>query len=145
MRGGFIDYRLFRGGLNGSDADDWFLRSDFNGDNGNGGNGEITPPDELPPEALPEDLPTTLPPGVYPIIGPEIATYGAVQPTAPAAWIATLGTCMSVLVTRLRQEIRKAAAETGPVLLEAAPSAGRSTTTIAPSPIRAPTAIWAAF
>lgn len=92
VRGGFIDYRLFRGGLNGSDADDWFLRSDFNGDNGNGGNGPITPPDELPPEALPEDLPTTLPPGVYPIIGPEIATYGAVQPTARQLGLATLGT-----------------------------------------------------
>ena len=92
VRGGFIDYRLFRGGLNGSDADDWFLRSDFNGDNGNGGNGPITPPDELPPEALPEDLPATLPPGVYPIIGPEIATYGAVQPTARQLGLATLGT-----------------------------------------------------
>jgi outer membrane autotransporter protein len=33
-----------------------------------------------------------LPPGVYPIIGPEIATYGAVQPTARQLGLATLGT-----------------------------------------------------
>ncbi|MDH2350261.1 autotransporter outer membrane beta-barrel domain-containing protein [Bradyrhizobium sp. SSUT112] len=94
-RGGAIDYFLFRGGLNGSAPDNWFLRSSFNGGNGgdgngNGdsGNGPVTPPGVLPPEALPEDLPPVLPPGVYPIIGPEIATYGAVQPTA----LSTLGT-----------------------------------------------------
>lgn len=125
VRGGFISYRLFRGGLDGSNPDDWFLRSSFNGGNGgngnggngnggngnggngnggngnggngnggdgNGGNGPITPPHELPPEALPEHPPPILPPGVYPIIGPEIATYGAVQPTARLLGLATLGT-----------------------------------------------------
>lgn len=99
VRAGFIDYRLFRGGLDGSNPDDWFLRSGFNGgnggdSNGNGdsGNGPITPPDELPPEALPEDLPSVLPPGVYPIIGPEIATYGVVQPTSRLLGLATLAT-----------------------------------------------------
>jgi hypothetical protein len=85
VRVGFIGCRLFRGGLNGGDPDDWFLRSDFNGDNGNGGNGPIIPPDELPPEALPKDLPATLPPGVYPINRPEIATYCG-PADCPAAW-----------------------------------------------------------
>jgi outer membrane autotransporter protein len=108
VRAGFYDYRLYRSGFNGSNPDDWFLRSTFNGGNGNGnggngngggnggngngGNGPITPPDVLPPEALPEELPPVLPPGVYPIIGPEIATYGAVQPTARQLGLATLGT-----------------------------------------------------
>jgi outer membrane autotransporter protein len=98
-RGGAIDYFLFRGGLNGSAPDNWFLRSSFNGGNGgdgngngDGGNGPITPPGVLPPEALPEELPPVLPPGVYPIIGPEIATYGVVQPIARQLGLATLGT-----------------------------------------------------
>ncbi|MDL2399633.1 autotransporter outer membrane beta-barrel domain-containing protein [Rhizobium mayense] len=109
LRAGAFDYRLFRGGIDGSNPDDWFLRSTFTG-------GQvtpptvlpepieppvtppsvlpqpITPPDELPPDALPEDLPPVLPPGLYPIIGPEIATYGAVQPTARQLGLATLGT-----------------------------------------------------
>jgi outer membrane autotransporter protein len=29
LRGGAFDYRLYRGGLNGSDPNDWFLRSSF--------------------------------------------------------------------------------------------------------------------
>src|SRR6516164_4771244 len=29
LRAGAFDYRLFRGGLNGSDPNDWFLRSSF--------------------------------------------------------------------------------------------------------------------
>jgi len=105
VRAGFYDYRLYRGGFNGSSPNDWFLRSTFNGGNGNGGNGNgggnggngnggngpITPPDELPPDVLPEDIPPVLPPGVYPIIGPEIATYGAVQPTARQLGLTTLG------------------------------------------------------
>jgi outer membrane autotransporter protein len=104
VRAGFYDYRLYRGGFSGTNPNDWFLRSTFNGGNGgngngggnggngNGGNGPITPPTELPPEALPEDLPPVLPPGVYPIIGPEIATYGAVQPTARQLGLTALGT-----------------------------------------------------
>jgi outer membrane autotransporter protein len=109
VRAGFYDYRLYRGGFNGTNPDDWFLRSTFNGGNGgnggngsgngggnggngNGGNGPVTPPNELPPDVLPEDVPPVLPPGVYPIIGPEIATYGAVQPTARQLGLTTLGT-----------------------------------------------------
>ncbi|WP_247838114.1 autotransporter outer membrane beta-barrel domain-containing protein [Bradyrhizobium sp. 200] len=92
-RGGALTYYLFRGDLNGSAPDNWFLRSSFNGGNGNGngGNGPIAPPGVLPPDALPEELPPVLPPGVYPIIGPEIATYGAVQPTARQLGLSTLG------------------------------------------------------
>jgi hypothetical protein len=33
-----------------------------------------------------------LPPGVFPIIGPEIATYGVVQPIARQLGMTTLGT-----------------------------------------------------
>jgi outer membrane autotransporter protein len=115
-RAGFHSYFLFRGGIDGSRPDDWFLRNNFNGgqigpDNGNGGNGgngngdnggngnggdpgegPITPPNVLPPNGLPEDLPPVLPPGVYPIIGPEIATYGVPQPIARQLGRATLGT-----------------------------------------------------
>ena len=48
----------------------------------------------LPPET---SLPTTpppnpLPPGVYPIIGPELATYGVVQPLARQLGLTILGT-----------------------------------------------------
>ena len=62
-RGGAFDYFLFRGGLNGSSPNDWFLRSTFTDGSG--------------PE---------------PIIGPEIATYGVVQPIARQLGMTTLGT-----------------------------------------------------
>jgi hypothetical protein len=83
-RGGALDYDLFRGGLGGSSPNDWFLRSTF----------VIGP---IPPEPPISDLPTDpapqpMPPGVYPIIGPEIATYGVVQPIARQLGMTTLGT-----------------------------------------------------
>ncbi|QAY94575.1 hypothetical protein CWB41_01470 [Methylovirgula ligni] len=46
------------------------------------------PTDVLPPDPPP----STLPPGTYPIIGPEIATYGVVQPVARQLGLLTLGT-----------------------------------------------------
>ena len=88
VRGGAFDYFLFRGGLGGSSPNDWFLRSTF-----------IVGP--VPPDAaradadrsLPTDPPPEpLPPGVFPIIGPEIATYGVVQPIARQLGMTTLGT-----------------------------------------------------
>ena len=85
VRGGAFDYDLFRGGLGGSSPNDWFLRSSF----------IIGPPIEPPigPPILPPDPPPEpLPPGVYPIIGPEIATYGVVQPIARQLGMTTLGT-----------------------------------------------------
>ncbi|MGF6305186.1 MULTISPECIES: autotransporter family protein [Paraburkholderia] len=86
-RGGADDYRLYRGGLNGSNPEDWFLRSTF-----------IVPPPPGEPEEEPEIGPGTepppepLPPGVYPIIGPELATYGVVQPVARQMGVEMLGT-----------------------------------------------------
>jgi outer membrane autotransporter protein len=48
---------------------------------------------EVPPPVLPPDPPPpTLPPGLFPIIGPELATYGVVQPTARQLGLETLGT-----------------------------------------------------
>jgi outer membrane autotransporter protein len=86
VRGGAFDYDLFRGGLGGSSPNDWFLRSSFIV-------GPIPPePPILPPILPPEPPPEPLPPGVYPIIGPEIATYGVVQPIARQLGMTTLGT-----------------------------------------------------
>jgi outer membrane autotransporter protein len=77
VRGGAFDYRLFRGGLDpGISPNDWFLRSSFINDG------------PIPPE--PPILPSE--PGVSPIIGPEIATYGVVQPIARQLGMTTLGT-----------------------------------------------------
>jgi outer membrane autotransporter protein len=81
VRAGAFDYDLFRGGLNGGAPNDWFLRSSFI--NGGGGPEEPIGPDP-PPEPLP--------PGVWPIIGPELATYGVVQPVARQMGLATLST-----------------------------------------------------
>ena len=72
LRAGAFDYRLFRGGVSGS-PDDWFLRSTF-----------IEPP--VPP------VPPTPPVPPSPIIGPELATYGVVQPLARQLGVAILGT-----------------------------------------------------
>jgi outer membrane autotransporter protein len=86
VRGGAFDYDLFRGGLGGSSPNDWFLRSTF----------IVGPPEVIePPEPpiLPPDPPLEpLPPGVYPIIGPELATYGVVQPLARQLGLSILGT-----------------------------------------------------
>jgi outer membrane autotransporter protein len=88
VRGGAYDYFLFRGGLGGSAPNDWFLRSTFDM-----GPTPPEPPEIIPPPTLPTDPPpAVLPPGKYPIIGPELATYGAVQPVARQVGLATLGT-----------------------------------------------------
>jgi outer membrane autotransporter protein len=84
VRGGAFDYRLFQGGLNGSNPGDWFLRSTFIVPPG--------PPEPPEPPFPPEPPPTPLPPGVHPIIGPELATYGVVQPIARQMGLTTLGT-----------------------------------------------------
>ena len=64
-----------------------------NGNGGNGGNGNggaIPPLEEMLPNRPPPD---PLPPGVlFPIIGPELATYGVVQPLARQLGLSTLGT-----------------------------------------------------
>ncbi len=84
-RGGDLDYDLFQGGSNGSNPNDWFLRSSI----------VVLPPPlpETPTNPLPDDPPIEpLPPGVYPIIGPELATYGVVQPIARQMGFTMLGT-----------------------------------------------------
>ncbi len=81
-RAGAFDYDLFRGGVAGSSPNDWFLRSSFV----ESGPGPIEPPFE------PDPPPTQLPPGTWPIIGPELATYGVVQPIARQLGLTTLGT-----------------------------------------------------
>ncbi len=84
VRGGALDYRLYRGSPanmpDPSVANDWFLRSTFT--NGPG------PEEPIGPTPPPEPLP----PGVHPIIGPELATYGVVQPIARQMGLTTLGT-----------------------------------------------------
>jgi outer membrane autotransporter protein len=93
LRGGMFDYRLFQGGLTGGDPNDWFLRSTF-----------LVSPSSTPPTYLPGYAPTplnvlpvdpppaNLPPGLYPILGPELATYGVVQPIARQMGLQILGT-----------------------------------------------------
>ena len=86
-RGGAFDYDLFRGGLGGSAPNEWFLRSSF-----------VVPPGPEPGPGPPgpnfpvDPPPATLPPGVWPIIAPELATYGVVQPIARQLGLTTLGT-----------------------------------------------------
>ena len=47
----------------------------------------------MPGPIVPADPPpATLTPGLWPIIGPELATYGTVQPIARQMGLATLGT-----------------------------------------------------
>jgi outer membrane autotransporter protein len=65
----------------------------------------VLPPDVLPPGPPP----STLPPGLYPIIGPELATYGVVQPIARQLGLVTLGT----LNQRIGDTMTLASAGTG--------------------------------
>ena len=85
LRAGAFDYDLFRGGVSGSSPNNWFLRSSF-----------IVPPgcrrSLQSPLLPPTPPPNPLPPGVYPIIGPELATYGVVQPLARQLGLSILGT-----------------------------------------------------
>jgi len=78
LRAGAFDYRLFHGGINGNDPNDWFLRSTF------------IPP--VPPEPPVPPVPPVPPGPEFPIIGPELATYGVVQPVARQLGLTTLGT-----------------------------------------------------
>jgi outer membrane autotransporter protein len=85
VRAGAFDYDLFHGGVNGSNPSDWFLRSTFILE-------PPQPPIVGPPILPPDPPPQPLPPGVWPIIGPELATYGVVQPIARQMGLTTLGT-----------------------------------------------------
>jgi type V secretory pathway adhesin AidA len=89
LRAGAFDYDLFRGGAGGANPNDWFLRSTFTGGGGGGGGGGVLPP--IPPFPI-DPPPNPLPPSVaFPIIGPELATYGVVQPLARQLGLSILG------------------------------------------------------
>lgn len=93
-RSGAFDYRLFRGGVDGSNADNWYLRTNFTVPPVDPVD-PVTPEPEVPPTPdLPLDPPQNgdLAPGTYPIIGPEVATYSAVQPVARELGMAQLAT-----------------------------------------------------
>ena len=96
LRAGAFDYDLFRGGVSGS-ANDWFLRSDFVVPLVPIGPSLPTNP-SVPLVPIGPSLPSTpppdpLPPGIaFPIIGPELATYGVVQPLARQLGLSILGT-----------------------------------------------------
>jgi outer membrane autotransporter protein len=87
LRAGEFDYRLFRGGPADPPsfdvADSWFLRSSMTSSAGAG------PPHMIGTDPAPEG---PLPPGEWPIIGPELATYGVVQPIARQMGLTMLGT-----------------------------------------------------
>ena len=93
LRAGAFDYDLLRGGISGSSPNDWFLRSDFVSEPTTP-EPPVTPPVVLPVPPFPTDPPPNpLPPGVaFPIIGPELATYGVVQPLARQLGLSILGT-----------------------------------------------------
>jgi outer membrane autotransporter protein len=90
VRRGALDYRLFRGSLDGTQPHSWYLRNEF----------VVQPPEPEPepepvepdPELPADPPPEELPPGRYPIIGPELATYAAVQPLARELGQRTLST-----------------------------------------------------
>jgi outer membrane autotransporter protein len=98
VRGGAYDYFLFRGGLTGDNPDEWFLRSTFIGPSLPPTTPItlpiplFTPPLVLPADPPPLTLSPSAPPTLYPIIGPELATYGVVQPVARELGLTTLGT-----------------------------------------------------
>jgi outer membrane autotransporter protein len=101
-RAGALDYRLLRGGVNGTTPDSWYLRNEFVVEPDPSEPPDPSDPSEPPqppdppvppdPPLPPDPPPSDPPPGVYPIIGPELATYGAVQPIARQLGLMTLGT-----------------------------------------------------
>jgi outer membrane autotransporter protein len=137
---GPFDYELFRGGLSGSDANDWFLRNDFIVP------GPI-PPEPGPIDPLPPDPPPQpLPPGVHPIIGPRLATYGVVQPLARQLGLDILGTLHERAGDTYEPDCSAPAAETSGVDLPTKKPAALPTKKSGPTPcpLFSPSA-WARF
>ena len=89
LRAGAFDYDLFRGGVCGAAPTTGSCARLHRaaGDR----RPEPTPIPPIPPFP-PTPPPNPLPPGVYPIIGPELATYGVVQPLARQLGLSILGT-----------------------------------------------------
>lgn len=109
-RAGALDYDLVHGAQDGTDPNSWYLRNDF-----------VVPgpgptPKPLPgvPVLPPDPPPASLPPGVYPIIGPEVATYGSVQPVAVNLGLFTLGTMDQRIGDSALMASANAASDPGP-------------------------------
>ncbi|WP_201315472.1 autotransporter outer membrane beta-barrel domain-containing protein [Dyella sp. EPa41] len=104
LRVGAYNYDLLRGAVDGSSTENWYLRSAM----------VVSPASPVStgqPASLPAEPPLApLPPGIYPIIGPEIATYGAVQPSARRMGLTTLGT----MHERIGDTLTPASAQEGP-------------------------------
>jgi outer membrane autotransporter protein len=170
LRAGDFDYLLFQGGVGHSDPNDWFLRSSFisgggggggggggegggggggggggEGGGGGGGGGGGSLPDRPPPNPLP--------PGVaFPIIGPELATYGVVQPLARQLGVSILGTLDDRVGDTYEPDVYPVQPEASPAELptkKPGPGAGALPTkkpgpTLAPRPLFAPS-VWGRF
>ena len=120
LRAGAFDYRLFQGGVSGS-PNDWFLRSTL-----------VSPP--TPP------VPPVPPPPLSPIIGPELATYGVVQPLARQLGLSILGT--------LDDRVGDTYEPDGCGVAPAAPSVGLPTRKTGPTPAPCPLfspSVWGRF
>lgn len=75
LRAGAYNYALFKGADDSSNPENWYLRSEF-----------VPSPDPSDP------VPVPVPPKPLPILGPELATYGVVHPSARQMGLAALGT-----------------------------------------------------
>jgi outer membrane autotransporter protein len=120
VRGGAFDYRLFQGSNPETPdptlANDWFLRSTF----------IPTPPPPPPPEPPPPEPPPPEPPApppLEPIIGPELATYGVVQPTAREMGLMTLGTLQQRVGDTAANLCTTLSAPAGALITKAPPAA----------------------
>ncbi|MFJ2990166.1 autotransporter outer membrane beta-barrel domain-containing protein [Collimonas sp. NPDC087041] len=94
VRAGAFDYRLFRGGQNATQSDNWYLRDTYNPDPVMPDD-PVTPIDPNKPE--PGDAGGITPPVPQKIFGPELSVYGSVMPTAVRIGQATLGSLDSRL------------------------------------------------
>ena len=145
-RVGAFDYDLFRGGVSGG-ANDWFLRSDFVvPPNPPGPPIPPFPPSPPIPPFPPDPPPDPLPPGVYPIVGPELATYGVVQPLARQLGLAILGTLDDRAGDTYQPDCSVAASapETTGVDLPTRKSLPTKKAAAAPCPLFAPS-VWGRF
>jgi outer membrane autotransporter protein len=137
LRAGAFDYDLFHGGVGGSNPADWFLRSTIAP--GPGPGPEPLPPQ--PPILPPTPPPNPLPPGVaFPIIGPELATYGVVQPLARQLGLSILGT----LDDRVGDTYEPDGCPVAPAVAAAALPTRKPGPALAPCPLFSPS-VWGRF
>jgi outer membrane autotransporter protein len=146
LRAGAFDYDLFRGGASVASQNDWFLRSDFVVPLVPLGPSLPSNPPSVPLVPIGPSLPSTpppnpLPPGVaFPIIGPELATYGVVQPLARQLGLSILGT----LDDRMGDTYEPDGCAVAPaVALDSLPTT-KPGPTLAPCPLFSPS-VWGRF